>query len=275
MPKTKALYVDSQYADALGLTIKDGRWFDDRFPSDVDGFVINEAAVDLFNLEQPIGSVLENLWFQKKGPVLGVVEDFHFESLHHEIKPLVIGLHSFMAPRYLILRLAAGNVSATLTGLEDVWKRTGRSEPFVFRFLDENLEAMYRSERHLSRLFGLFAGLGIFISCLGLFGLAAYTAQQRTKEIGVRKTLGATVASIVTLLSREFLLLVLVAILLAFPIAYFGMQDWLSEFAYRKEIGPATLLIPGSFAILIALLTVSGQAIKAALTNPVECSRSE
>ncbi len=271
-PRSSRQFVDSYYDNALGLEMIEGRWFDPDMPSDVDAFVINETAAKIFHLENPVGSIIGTRFGGTKA-VIGVVKDFHFASLHTEIKPLVLyhnGDQRWTSYRgSILLRLASGNVSGTLAELEEIWNRLEPSRPFEFKFLDDALDAQYRSDLELRTIFFLFAGLGIFISCLGLFGLAAYTAQQRTREIGIRKTLGATVSSIVMLLSKEFLLLVLIAIVIATPLAYSGMQEWLSQFAYQKEIDTLTLLIPGIGALTLAILTVSGQAIKAALTDPV------
>jgi putative ABC transport system permease protein len=213
---------------------------------------------------------------QSGGRVIGVVRDFHFKSLHQKIEPLVIHL-SYSADAFInfVVRLRPLDMPATLAFLEQKWREVYPQHPFEYSFLDEDFDHLYRAEKLRGKIFGAFAGLAIFIACLGLSGLAAFSAEQRTKEIGIRKVLGAAESHIVFLLSREFILLVLLANLVAWPIAYWTMRNWLQDFAYRTPLQWELFLAGGALALIISLLTVSFQAIKAALANPVEALRYE
>jgi len=205
--------------------------------------------------------------------IVGLMKDFHFESLHQPIRPLVLRVVRESAT-YLVLRVH-GNIPDILHDVESRWSSFTNGQPFVYFFLDDELNARYAAEQNVGKIFGTFSGLGIFIACLGLFGLATYTTEQRTKEIGIRKVIGASVTSIAGLLSKEFVRLVLVANLVAWPIAYFAMQRWLENFAYRIELHLGTFLLAAALALIIAMLTVSYHAIKAALRNPVDSLRYE
>jgi putative ABC transport system permease protein len=201
-------------------------------------------------------------------------KDFHIKPLHEKIEPLVL----FIWPgrlNYVYARVAPDEMQSTLATIEKNWLTVYPEYPFEYTFLDNDVNRLYRGEQQLAQIFGYFAGLAIVIACLGLFGLAAFTAEQRTREIGVRKVLGASIAGIVALLSKDFLKLVLVAFAVASPIAYFAMNRWLQDFAYRIQIGIETFLLAGLLALAIAWLTVSYQSLKAALANPVEALRYE
>jgi putative ABC transport system permease protein len=202
------------------------------------------------------------------------VEDFHFESLHHEVKPILFFLARW-EPLYFAVRLHFGNLAEGITAIQKLWKEFVPNTPLEYSFLDQDYQKLYESEQRVKRVFMTFSALAILIACLGLFGLASFTAKQRTKEIGVRKVLGATIASIIALLSQDFVKLVAIAFLIATPLGYFAMQRWLQNFAYRIDIGWWIFALAGGLALLIALLTVSAQAIKAALANPVEALRYE
>jgi putative ABC transport system permease protein len=206
------------------------------------------------------------------GTVIGVVQDFHFMPLHRAIGPLVITPGFF---GYAAIKVRAQNLAATLAFIEATWKEIEPDKSFIYSFLDDILNQNYETEDRLSQLTTYFSGLAIFIACLGLLGLVSFAAARRTKEIGIRKVLGATVANLVRLLSQEFLKLVLIANVLAWPIAYVAMSIWLENFAYRITPSGWTFLIAGAAAVVIALLTVSYQAIRAALANPVEALRYE
>ena len=206
--------------------------------------------------------------------IIGVVKDFHFQSLHTRIDPLImnVGRTSF---NYILVKLRGENLSATLAHLESVWRKFDPEFDFEYSFLDADFDLLYRAEARIQTLFGYFTALAIFIACLGLFGLAAFTALQRRKEIGVRKVLGASTANVAGMLAQNFMKLVLLANLFAWPMAYFAMSLWLQNFAYRVEINWPVFALAGAAALFIALLTVGAQAIKAALTNPVEALRYE
>ncbi|MEM8599547.1 MAG: ABC transporter permease [Bacteroidota bacterium] len=270
--------VDAGYAETLGLSLVAGRDFssgsiDGTAPTDTTAWLLNEAAVRAFGLDDPIGEVLVWDSHQYSAPIVGVVQDFHFASLHGEIEPLLIPLRPGMGSTLLVrvqddIPAALGHVRAQLDALVS-------GTPFTYRFLDDTFDQLYRQEEQLSQVFALFAGLAIVIACLGLFGLAAYTAERRRKEIGVRKVLGASVSSVVALLTSEFAHLVAVAFVVATPLAWWTMQRWLDHFAYRIDLGPSPFLLAGGLAAAVALLTVSVHAVRAATADPVRSLRHE
>ncbi len=268
------MYVDEDFLPTLAITLAAGRNFSRDFASDTSAVLLNEAAAKLFGWEDPLGQTLaqpgDSLW---RATVIGVVNDFHFESLHKPIQPLVILHQPFF--QYFSIRLRPENLAATVQVVESLWKEFVPQQPFEFSFLDQDFDALYRAEERTGKIFGLFAALAIFIACLGQFGLASHTIQKRTKEIGVRKVLGASATSIVGLLSKEFVRLVVIAMLIAAPMAYYIMSRWLQDFAYRITIGWWVFALAGGMALVIALLTVSVQSIKAALANPAEALRYE
>jgi putative ABC transport system permease protein len=235
-------------------------------------------------LEDPVGSRLSTNAGGGNGgnrifTVVGVVKDYHFQSLRDEITPLAIFCteSNGPGPNFLVaIRTESRNLGDLVLSVENLWNRLAvNNDPFKYKFLDESLEAQYRDEKRSGELFGIFAGLAIIIACVGLFGLAAYTAGLRTKEIGVRKVMGASVAQIVAMLSIEFTKLILIAFVLAVPMAWWGMDNWLNGFYYRTTLGISTFFIAGGSALLISWLTVSYQSIKAAIVNPVNSLRSE
>jgi len=266
---------DYNFVDVLGLEIVKGRNFSRQYSTDSTAYLINETAAKAIGWENPVGKTID-IGSGSPGQVIGVVEDFHFESLHSEIKPLVIPFMRWR-PQYIAVRMEAGvaNANEYLNSIEEVWEAFVPQQPFDYVFLDQNLQNWYENEIRIARLFRVFALLTLFIACLGLFGLAAYAAERRTKEIGIRKVLGAKAGSIVALLNREFLTLVVIGFLVASPVAWYAMNLWLQDFAYRIEIAPGIFALAGGAAVLIALMTVSWQAIKAALMNPVDSLRSE
>ncbi len=272
--RTKGYYIDEDYLSTLGVGLAQGRNF---FPSDKSAIMINEAAARAYGFKNPIGQQVSLTGDGSQGSkqtytIVGVVRDFHFESMHQRIAPLMMfygGDNSQLA-----LRIKTDDIPDLLHKIEKLWKAQ-TDNPFVYSFLNERFNAMYQSEQRIGRLFGIFAGLAVLISCLGLFGLAAFATHQRTKEIGVRKVLGASVASIVSLLLANFLKLILIAILIAAPLAGYFMNKWLQDFAYRIDLSWWIFALAGVMAISIAILTVSYQTIKAALVNPVKSLKSE
>ena len=268
------IYVDENFLETLSITLSAGRNFSREFATDTSAVILNEAAAELFGWTDPLGQSLtqpgDSLW---RANVIGVVKNFHFESLHKKIQPLVILHQPFY--QYLSIRVRSENIAATVQAVEKLWREFIPQQPFEFSFLDQDFDAQYRAEQRTGKIFGIFAALAIFIACLGQFGLASYTIQKRTKEIGVRKVLGASIASIVGLLSKEFVKLVVIAMLIASPLAYIIMNRWLQDFAYRIDIGMLTFVLAGSVALVIALLTVSFQSIRAALANPADALRYE
>jgi putative ABC transport system permease protein len=275
--------VDENYLQTLQMDMMAGRPFR-RSGNDSLSVILNEEAVRQMGLTNPIGKQLTSPdnFAQQGGPpvtytVVGVVRNFHFGSLHQRISPLFV-LNDRVFRRInneLVIRIKADEPTAIVSQIERVWKRYLPDQPFHFSFLDTDWSALYQSEQVAQRIFGLFAMLAIFIACMGLLGLAMYVIRLRTKEIGIRKVLGASVPGLVALLSKDFLVLVLVAILIASPIAWYAMSQWLSDFAYRIDMPWWAFGLAGLLAVGIALLTVSFQSIKAALMNPVKSLRSE
>jgi len=264
--------VDQDYLPTLGVKVAQGRNFSDQFAADSMAFILNEAAVRELHLDEPLGAVLR--WNNYVGPVVGVTENFHFASLHQAIEPLILP-HRPAQTSQLLVRVQPEKINEALASIRAALDRLVPNQLFLYSFLDDDFNQLYRGEDKLSRIFRYFTGIAILVAGLGLFGLAAFTTEQRTKEIGIRKVLGASAAGIVALLSKEFVKLVLLANLIAWPIAYFVMNDWLQDFAYRIQIGWWVFALAGGLALVIALLTVSAQAIKAALANPVEALRYE
>ncbi|GAB3948981.1 ABC transporter permease [Spirosoma harenae] len=264
--------VDYDFAKTLKVNVS-GRDFSRDFGMDSTSYLINETAARRIGYQQAIGKPL-TLW-GKPGTIIGVIKDFHQNSLHQAIEPMIVKLSLKSDGKNIIVRTQPGQSKQALASLEAVWQQFNPKFPFTYTFADQVFQKLYRSETIIGTLANYFAFLAILISCLGLFGLAAFMAEQRTKEIGVRKVLGASVASVVTLLSADFLKLVLVAILIASPIGWYAMKQWLQEFAYKIDIEWWMLPLAGLVAVCIALLTISFQSIKAALMNPVKSLRSE
>lgn len=263
---------DYNLVNVLGLNIINGRNFSEDFASDSSAYLINESAVKALGWEEPLGKHLTA--GGESGPVIGVVEDFHFESLHSNIAPLVIPFIQW-TPSLIAVRVAPGNINQQIGVIQEKWSQFVPQQPFNYAFLDQNLQDWYESEQRIARLFDVFMLLAIVIACLGLFGLTAYAAQKRKKEIGVRKVLGASIGHIITNLSVDFIKLVVIGFTIAVPLAWFLMNKWLADFAYRIEMGAGIFLLAGLAAVLIALLTVSWQSIKAAVANPVDSLRNE
>jgi putative ABC transport system permease protein len=262
---------DYDFLNTFGIKMAEGRFYSREFPTDKDNFVVNETAIKQMGLESPIGKRFT--LGEKTGTILGVVKDYHGGSLHHPILPKVIelGERGF----FVCVKFGQGNVSEMIAFLKEKWEKFVPGYPFRYGFLDESIAEAYESERRIGKIFQYFTGLAILIACLGLFGLASFTAEQRTKEIGIRKILGAKVSGIVLLLSKEFTKWILVANIIAWPVAYFLSKKWLQGFAYRMNLGWGVFVLSAVLALTIAVLTVSYQAIKAALANPVESLRYE
>ncbi len=270
--------VDYDYINTLGMEIIEGRNFSREFGSDSMAVIINETAAKFFGWEDPLGKIVGRFTSNEtasiaKYNIIGVVKNFHYESLRNSIGPLLFFLKNSTSK--VAFRISTANIRQLITSVKDKWDEFAPGQPFDYSFMDEEFNNMYNAEQRMGGIYSVFAFLAIFIGCLGLFGLAAFTAQQRTKEIGVRKVLGASVGGIVLLLSKEFVKLVVISFVIAAPIAYYYMNNWLGDFAYRTEIGTFTLLAAGGIALAIALVTVSYHAIKVAVTNPVKSLRYE
>ncbi len=265
-------YVDPDYINTMQMKIVKGRNFSKLHSSDTTAAVIiNEAAVKKFGWKNPIGKQFEGTPVKT---VIGVVKNFNFFSLHTEIGPLIMSVRPDIY-NYLFVRIKPGDIPATVDFVERTWKNIVPGRPFDYSFLDKYFDDIYKADNQTGRMFGFFSSLAIFIACLGLFGLASYTVEQRTKEIGVRKVLGASVGGVVLLLSKDFLKLVFAAAIVATPVSYLVMSNWLREFAYRINIGPFIFILVGLTAFGIAFITISFQAIKAATSNPVKSLRYE
>jgi putative ABC transport system permease protein len=268
--------IDHDYLRTLGMETVKGRDFSKAFGTDSSGLIINESAARIMGNDNPVGKKI----YQPDGngaittyTIIGVVRNFHFASLRENIGPLCFrlgnstGLSSF--------KVSTNNIQQLVKQVENKWKAMAPGMPFSYRFLDESFNNMYRAEQRVGNISLSFAALAICIACLGLFGLAAYAAEQRTKEIGIRKVLGASVSNIIGMLSKDFLKLVVLAALIAFPVAWWAMHTWLQDFAYRVNISWWVFVVAGAAAILIAIVTVSFQAMKAALANPVKSLKTE
>ncbi len=275
MVKSLRYDVDENYLATLGIKLATGRNFSADFKTDSSAVILNESAVRAFGwTKDPLAHTItntDNHGNAKTYKVIGVIKDFNFRSLHESISPLVMTL----APNQsvLIAKLNTGNPRELISTLSKLWASYGVTDAFSYSFLDDRFDNMYRSERKTGETLAIFSGLTILVACLGLFGLAIFTAQQRKKEIGIRKVLGASVSQITSMLSKEFLRLVLIACLLAFPAAYWFMHQWLNDFAYRSGIDWWIFVFSGGTALIIALCTVSFQAIKTAVANPVDSLR--
>ena len=257
----------------MDLHLAAGRDFSPAFGTDSVGYLLNEEAAQRIGYKDPIGKRLT--FWQKKGTIVGVVRNFHFNSLHDPIRPLVIRFGETDGYGSVLVRTQAGKTETALKGLETLCRQLNPKFPFTYTFADEQYRNLYKSESIVHSLANCFAGLAIFISCLGLLGLAMFTAEQRTKEFGIRKVLGAKAGTLFSLLSKDFLVLVLIAFLLASPLAGWAMYKWLQNFAYHIQLEWWVFVLAGVLALLIALLTVSFQAIKVAVANPVKSLRSE
>jgi len=281
----RGIFVDDLYANVLGLELKEGRFFSKNFSTDTLALVMNEKAVSELGLKNPIGARLTSPDGFLNAPdgstynytVVGVVKDFHFQSLHEKIAPLFFNSSEKFGDvsQTTALRIKAANFKDAITAVENTWKKFVKDRPFHYAFLDQTLARQYHSEQITQKIFIIFSYLAIFIACLGMLGLAAYTTQQRIREISVRKVLGASVTNIVVMLSKDFLKLVIIASLIAFPVAWWGMYKWLQSFAYKISIGWWVFVLAAFAATIIALFTISFQAIKAAVANPVKSLRTE
>ncbi len=271
-----SIFVDYDFIPTLGIEIVEGRNFSRDHPTDLeDAYIVNEAAVKNFGWDQPIGKKI--IWAgdqNKKGNVIGVVRDFHYASFREEIAPLVLHM-SAGAPNYLSIRLKGNDILKTMSLIKEKWQEFYPGHPFEYIFLDESFDTLYKSEEKMGTIFQAFTVLGLFISCLGLYGLSSYLLEQRTKEIGIRKVLGASLSRILLMVSREFIKWVVLANIAAWPIIYFAMKEWLENFAYRISIPTWAFFLSAAIVTATSLLTISYQSTKAALTNPADSLRYE
>jgi putative ABC transport system permease protein len=270
------LRVDHDYIPTFGMELAAGRNFSKEMPTDAaNAFILNETAVKEIGWTSPEEAIGKEFGYGRaEGQIIGVVKDFHFESIHHAITPIVMDLSSSSLDQVAV-RISPNDIPGTMAFLQNKWREFRPRYPFSYYFVDERFDQQYRSEKKILQLFGYFAFLAIFIACLGLFGLALYTAEQNVKEIGIRKVLGASVSSIVIFFSKEFSKWVLMANIIGWPVAYFAMTKWLANFAYRTSLNLWTFLLAGALALFIAILTVSFHSVKAAVADPVKALRYE
>jgi putative ABC transport system permease protein len=274
-------WVDFDYLETYGMGLSEGRFISGEITADSNSAVINEAALRAYNITDPLNTRLIQPGLSPEERVIyrvvGVVKDFHYESFHDEILPYIF------IPKpleldwggYLTVKLETADLRSTIAEIEELWKEFSNMQPFEYDFIDREFEQIYEEELRTGKIFAVFSILAILVACLGLLGLSSYSAEQRTKEIGIRKSMGADIPGIVRLLSRETVLLVLVATAISVPLAWYFMKNWLEAFAYRISIGPGVFLLAFLGALLIALVTVSFQAVNAAMKNPADSLRYE
>ncbi|MEO5909263.1 MAG: ABC transporter permease [Pelobium sp.] len=276
--RTNIYEVDEKYLPTLGMELSSGRNFSKDFPTDSAGVIVNESLANLYGWgENAVGKKINYFTSSEENSfssyqVLGVVKDFNFKSLHEKIGPMMMILRHSPG---LIIKVKPTDVAGLISLISQKWERFNMEEAFSYSFLDDDFNKVYSSEQKTGKILGIFSALTIFVACLGLFGLVTFTAEQRTKEIGVRKTLGANVSQLVALLSGYFLKLVFIACLIAFPLAWFAMNKWLQDFAYHINISVWIFVVAGLLILTIAMITISFQAIKAALANPIKSLRTE
>ncbi|QCR25106.1 ABC transporter permease [Pontibacter sp. SGAir0037] len=266
------IYTELDFLETMNIQVKEGRGFSEEYGADTANVLINEEAARLMQLENPVGEWLEG--GGQKAQIIGVVKDFHSSSVQEPMQPLILLLNSG-AKNTMFARIAPGQAPGALAAMEKVLKKYNPAFPFTYHFLDEDFEKMYKSEAIIGELTNYFAGIAILISCMGLFGLALFTAEQRTKEIGIRKVLGASTSGIVFMLSKDFLKLVLLANIVALPLSWYLMSNWLDDYAYRTELSWWIFAAAFVATIIIAMLTLSFHAIKTAVANPVNSLRTE
>ncbi|KAB2847136.1 MAG: FtsX-like permease family protein, partial [Melioribacteraceae bacterium] len=269
--------VDYRYTETMEIKMKDGRSFSAEFPADmavdtVGNFLINESLEKVMGEGSAVGKSLDFLGI--KGQIVGVMKDYHFSKVSSKIQPLALYLTDANINN-LILRIKPENLTSTINQLSEAWRNVYTDFPFEFKFLNDDLDKMYRSETRMFDLLKYFAGVAIIIACLGLYGLSSFAAEQRTKEIGIRKVLGASELKLALLVSKEFVVLVLFSNLIAWPLAFYFMKDWLDTFAYRIELSYMFFIMSGIAALIITIITVSYQALRAAYANPVKALKYE
>ena len=270
--------IGNEFIPTLKMEVLKGRNFSKDF-NDSASVILNETAARLIGWKDPVGKFLDYPGNDQRFKVIAVVKDFNVASLRDAVEPFALFHNSSgtygLGTSYISVRFQPGNMNNYLPELEGKWKSLAPDTPFDYSFLDNVIDALYRSEQRMGAVFGIFTFLSIFVACLGLFGLSVYTAERRIKEIGVRKVLGASVQSVVALLSKDFLKLVLVSAMIAFPVAWLAMTKWLEEFAFRTTIGWGVFIFSGFASLLIALFTISFQAVRSAIANPVKSLRAE
>jgi putative ABC transport system permease protein len=272
-PTVRVFRIDENYLNVMGISLKAGRNFLQSF-NDSASFIINEKAASLLGLKEPLGATLVNRSTNLQGKVIGVVPDFHFASLHHQVEPLVLEYNPLQTG-VLLVKIKPENIQATIAFLQKTIRKLSPEALFSYTFLDERIAGLYKKENNMSTLLKLFSVLSMVISCLGLFGLAAHASEIRTKEIGIRKVLGASVTQLVQLFAKEFILLILIGNLIAWPIAWYAVHQWLQAFPYQIEVSYQVFTFSTLVILGVALLTIGYHCVKTALDNPVQSLRSE
>jgi ABC-type antimicrobial peptide transport system permease subunit len=272
--RMNVLSVDDDFLDTFQMELVEGRGFEKEFTANRVNVILNESALEKTGIESPVGKRF--VFDEERGEIIGIVKNFHFRSLHSEIGPLVI-IRDPSQYGYICLKTKASekSISSTIAHIRNTWNTFSPGYEFTYGFLDEHFENMYSSEQRLGKIFNHFTFLAFFISCLGLLGLAAFMAERRTKEIGIRKVMGASHSSIIKLLNKEYAVLLIIANVVAWPVAYFAMHKWLQNFAFRAQIHIGIFILSGSLTVLIAFLTVSVQAVRAAKSDPTKSLRGE
>jgi putative ABC transport system permease protein len=266
-------FVDKAYLQTLDMNIKEGRGFTGDFAADTGTVVINQTAVKRMSFENPLGKYL--LSGDDKVKIVGVLEDYHFRSLHREVSPIAIAYYQGPYYRYITIKVKAGKIKETVKLAKKKWGEYVSDYPFHYYFLDNSFDQLYRSEKRTARVLTIFSLLAIFIACLGLLGLSAFTAQKRIKEIGIRKVMGANVSQVLILLYKEVFILLIISTLIAWPLSYFLMNGWLDNFAFKIQPGIMPFVVSTIAALLVAGMVTSIQALKAALANPAYTLKDE
>ncbi|MEP6514436.1 MAG: FtsX-like permease family protein, partial [Parafilimonas sp.] len=270
--------IDQDYIPLMNMKMVTGRNFDPKIAADTSlSVIVNEAMVKNmgWTMDNAVGQEIKGYMESKTPVVIGVVKDFHFRPLKEEVKPQLFHQFADYTSYKFFVRLKPGNPAPALSAMQKAWSATVADLPFKYNFLDESLDKFYKAERRWSSIIGWAGGISVFLACLGLFGLAALAAINRTKEIGIRKVLGASLPGIVKLLSKDFLKLVVISIIIAAPLAWYFMNKWLQDFAYRISIGWWVFIAAGLVAVMIAFVTIAFQAVKAGMANPVKSLRTE
>jgi putative ABC transport system permease protein len=278
MVQTGVVRVDENFLETMKIKLVEGRFLSKEYSTDSEAIVINESMAEMANLTEPLGKrmMIPYLNGDEVVPatIVGIMPNIYFESLHKQVRPMIYALNSGV-DWLMAIRLRGDNIPSSIKYIENKWKELNPNQPFLYSFLNTDLEKLYKEEERTSKIFSLFSILAIFIACLGLLGMASFAAEKRTKEIGIRKTLGAENNTIFILLSKQIIMMVVYAALIASPIAWIAMNNWLKNFAYRIDIAPWMFLLSIVIAFAIALLTISYQAIKAATTNPIRSLKYE
>jgi putative ABC transport system permease protein len=270
--------VDESFVPTLNLKILEGRNFSKDF-TDSASVILNETAVKQMGWTEPIGKFVDYPGDRLRFKVIGIVKDFNTESLHNPISSFALFYKTSQSihvnASYMAVRIRPGNYQKAIQHIQVQWAAFMPENPFEYSFMDAEFDALYRTDQTIGKVFGVFTFLSLTVACLGLLGLAMFTAERRNKEIGIRKVLGASVRNVVAMLSKDFLKLVIIASLIAFPIAWYAMNKWLEDFAYKTEVNWWVFAGATGLVVVIALFTISFQSLKAALTNPVDSLRGE